>query len=161
VRAALLSAGVPYAVHRHADHPVPIDSPETFARVLGIDAARIARTLLVQARGTGRQGLVVCAAGRRMDAEAVGRWLGGARAELAPREALARRLGQPPRGVSPVGAGELPVCLDAGLTAHPTVLVGSGVAGVEVEIDPENLRRVCGAEVLPVTLGFTMETVSA
>jgi len=58
---------------------------------------------------------------------------------------LAEQLGYPPNGVSPIGAGELPVLMDEQVFAHQTITVGGGEAGVEVEVDPQALANMSAA----------------
>ena len=38
----------PITIHRHADLPVPIHSPDNFAKALGYEVERIAKTLLLR-----------------------------------------------------------------------------------------------------------------
>jgi prolyl-tRNA editing enzyme YbaK/EbsC (Cys-tRNA(Pro) deacylase) len=53
-------------------------------------------------------------------------------------------------GVSLVGA--TPVFMDERLLEQPTILIGAGVVGVEIEIAPADLRAITQADVLPLTL---------
>jgi len=146
VRAALRH--VPHRVHRHADLPGSIGGPADLAAALGYSAARVARTLLVRVPRTERYALVVAPADERTDLRAVASALAAPRVEIAPRDAPIRLLDYPPAGVSPLGVRGYPVFASEALQPHPTVLVGAGAAGVEVELTPADLLSVTGARVL-------------
>jgi Cys-tRNA(Pro)/Cys-tRNA(Cys) deacylase len=143
-RVAAALAGVPHTVHRHADQATPIRSPADFAAALGYPLARIAKTLLVQAGQGERYALVVAPVTVRLDLRRAAAVLDAPRLRLAPADAPVRLLGYPPTGVSPLGAPGYPVLVAAALLDHPTILVGAGVAGVEIEMSPTDLLAVTG-----------------
>ena len=151
---ALEAAGVPFVVRRHADHAAEIRAPADFAAALGYAPERIAKALLVRCRGPGDVfALVVVPAPARVDLAAVAGWMGCPRVELAGKQELAERLGYPPTGVSPLGARGVPVLMDRGLLEFPTVLVGGGAVGVEIELAPRHLREAAEAEVMVLVMG--------
>jgi len=140
-------------VHRHADLPAAIRSPRDFAAALGLELERVTKSLFFRCQGDeGRYGVVVLSVNRRLDMPRLAEALGCKRVELATREELTVQLGFSPGGVSPIGVGEVPVILDRDLMELPTVTVAAGEVAVEVEIAPELLRQITGAEVLPVSV---------
>lgn len=140
-------------VHRHADLPRRIDSPRDFAEALGYPLDRVTKSLFVRTRdGEARYGIAVCSVNRRLDLSRVAETMGCRRVELATPEELSAQLGFSPGGVSPIGAGEIPVFMDRDLLDLPTVTVAAGEVAVEVEIEPRLLRTITGATVLPLTL---------
>jgi Cys-tRNA(Pro)/Cys-tRNA(Cys) deacylase len=148
-RVAAALAGVAHRVRRHADHPGPIRSPADFAAALGYPLGRITKTLLVRVPRTERYAVVVVPVTTRVDLRRIAAELGAARVELAPADAPMRLLGYPPGAVSPLGVAGLPVFAGAALWTEPTVLVGGGAAGVEVELTPDDLLAASGAHRLP------------
>jgi len=141
VEQALRSAGVRYTVRRHADCAQPILRPDDFAAALGYDVGRIAKTVLVRTLDGATYACAVLSAHQRIDVKAVGGILGRSRVEMAPADEVLARTGYPRTGVSPLGLGEdIAVIVDEGLCGHPTVLVGAGEVGVEVELAPADLR---------------------
>lgn len=151
VEQALIENEVEYTVHRHADLPTEIRSPNDFAQALGYDIARITKTLFLRSQDGSRYAALVCSMDRRVDFKAVARIV-GARMEVASRDDLAARVGYPHNGVSPLGLdSDIQVLLDEGLRAQPTVLLGGGEVGVEVEVAPEDLRVASGGSFVPVT----------
>jgi Cys-tRNA(Pro)/Cys-tRNA(Cys) deacylase len=152
VRAALEGSESPdrVVIHRHADHPGPIDSAAAFARAIGYAPGRIAKTLLL-ARAGGEPtiaagGLVAACLGSpdRLSFAAAAGALGWSRCSQAPRGTLERELGHVPGGFSPLVSGVLPVLLDRRLAAWETVLVGAGRPGVDIELPPRLLLALSG-----------------
>jgi Cys-tRNA(Pro)/Cys-tRNA(Cys) deacylase len=69
-----------------------------------------------------------------------------ARFRMATKDEMGQALGLPAGCVSPLAARAVPVFLDAALRQYETLLVGGGRPGVEVEITPHDLARVCNGE---------------
>ena len=148
VSQALQTAGLPYRLQRHDRQPREIRSPFDMAEALGYPVERITKSLLVRTRdGETDHAVAVLSAARRADWSRLAAVLAARRIQMASREELERVLGYPALGVSPLGAAGLPVVLDRRLLDFETVLVGAGVAGVEVEVNTEDLRRVTTATV--------------
>lgn len=140
---ALADAGVAHRVHRHDDFDQPIRAPKDFAQALGVPLARISKTLFLRCRDSGRFFLVVCSMDKRADLRALATALGSGRLEMASLGELQRHVGYPPTSVAPIAVEGVPVFVDESLFAHPSVLVGSGVPRVEIELSPQDLARLC------------------
>lgn len=151
VESELQASGIPYKVRLHSDAPFPIRRPLDFARALGYDVVRITKTLLLRATDREEFCLVVLASDKNTDLAKVAQLLGVSRVQMAKAEELADVLGYPPTGVSPLGAGSIPVLIDMGIMGFPTVLVGGGEVGVEIEISPQALEEVTQGTVVPLT----------
>ncbi|HYO48747.1 MAG TPA: YbaK/EbsC family protein [Chloroflexia bacterium] len=150
VAETLMSAGLPYRVYRHADFPDPIRTPADFAHALGYEPGRIAKSLFFRCQPSGQYCILVCPSTMRADLRQLAQYIWCRRIQFAGSEELLASLDYPPTGVSPLGAGAVPVFMDEALMAFPTVLVGAGEAGVEIEIAPADLRLITGATVLDV-----------
>ncbi|HKP53051.1 MAG TPA: YbaK/EbsC family protein [Chloroflexia bacterium] len=148
VEAFLAKAGVAYRVHRHSDYPVAIGSPGDFARALGYESDRITKSLFFRCAPSGVYGFAVSAATRKVRLDRLAQHLECRRAYIASPEELSAVIGYPPAGVSPLGVANIPIFMDRALLGYPTVLVGAGVVGVEVELAPSDLQAITGAEVL-------------
>ncbi|HYZ15670.1 MAG TPA: YbaK/EbsC family protein [Candidatus Acidoferrum sp.] len=149
VRAALERTARPYLIHEHHRLAVTITSPVDMARALAIEPARIAKTLLlVEQGGARRYALLCCAWDARADLKAVASRFGYGRLEVASAQALADLLGYPRGGVSPLGAPpEIPLAIDVALYHFPSVLIGAGMSGVEIEMAASDLEEMTGAAV--------------
>ena len=142
-----------YRVHRHDELAAPIRSAADFAQQLGYDLARITKTLLVRSTGADSYAMVVSPMGRKINFLAVARLLGVKRVEVASCLDLAAHTGYPEKGVSPIGVEQLRVFLDETLFQFPTILVGAGEAGVEIELNPEDLEAITGGIRVPISAG--------
>jgi Cys-tRNA(Pro)/Cys-tRNA(Cys) deacylase len=138
-------------VHRHADHRVPINTPADFAAALGYTAERVLKAIFLKcslSNGAERFALAVCSTGRSLDLPSLTARMGGTSTRVARSEDLKALLGYPPKGVSPLGApAGVIVFVDENVLAHPTVLVGAGQVGVELELAPDDLVALSSAEV--------------
>lgn len=147
----LSAADVNYVLRSHSDAGRPIASPADFAKALGIAPDRIAKTVLLKTRPHGTFVRVTCSTQRPITLHILAEHLGVSRLSVASVDELRDRLGQPPMGVSPFAATDVPVIVDAALLDETTVLVGGGTVGVEVELSPRCLVHATSATVLAVT----------
>lgn len=143
IQAQLCGAGVPFRVHRHADLGT-ITGPNDVARALGISIERITKTLFVCDPG-GRTARVVLPMTGRLDVAAAGSALGLGRLTVADLSTLNNVLGYPPKGVSPLGVPRVPVAVAHSVLGFPSVLIGAGETGSEIELDPRHLLSLCNA----------------
>ncbi|MGH2516743.1 MAG: aminoacyl-tRNA deacylase [Ktedonobacterales bacterium] len=152
VSAALDAAQVAYTERRHADYPATIASPADFAAALGYAVERISKTLFLRASDQQAYAAVTCSVVKKLDLPALAAHFGWRRAQVASRDELLAATGYQPTGVSPLGIANCPVVLDAGLFDFPTILIGGGEVGVEIELTPAALQRAAHATVLSITL---------
>lgn len=152
VEQMLRAAGVPYRVYVHQDLHSLIRGPWDVAEALGCDLDRITKTLLLRALGDEKYCVVVVSANAQVNFVQLSAHLGVRRVRLARAEELAEVLGYPPAGVSPIGAGSMPVFMDERLFEFDTILTGSGNVGEELELAPEALRALTHAVMLPLRL---------
>ena len=113
---------------------------------LGIDAARVFKTIVVTVDG--RLGIAIVPADGEVDLKAVADALGGRKATIAPPADAERATGYVLGGISPVGTRRtLPTALDSSATGWPTIHVSAGRRGLEIELAPADLVRAAGARV--------------
>jgi Cys-tRNA(Pro)/Cys-tRNA(Cys) deacylase len=130
---------VEYKIQIHASFGVPIKSPADFARVLGYPIERIAKSVLLRGQSNQEFVLAVCSVNKKLNLPAIAARANSARLELATAGELLARIGYPATGVSPIGVDLMPIFFDEALLAYDTILIGGGVAGVEVEIAPRDV----------------------
>jgi Cys-tRNA(Pro)/Cys-tRNA(Cys) deacylase len=150
--ALLTRAGVPYALHPYPHDPRADSFGEEAAAALGVDPARIFKTLIAAVDGKLVCGVVPVA--RRLDLKALAGAVGGKRAELADPAAAARATGYVIGGISPIGQkSRLPVVIDTSAADWPTVFVSAGRRGLQVELAPADLLSATAARLAPVASG--------
>ena len=141
---ALAAAGVAFTVHTY-DHErgAPSYGLEA-ASALGIDPARVFKTLVASVDG--RLVVAVVPVAGSLDLKALAGAVGGKRAELADPALAERATGYVLGGISPLGQRKaLPTVIDDTALRHPSVFVSGGRRGLEVELDPAELVRLTGA----------------
>ena len=123
------------------------------AEALGVSPDRIVKSLVFIA---GEEPVLVIAAGpdrvdRRRLAEIFG--LPSGKVRLATPEAVLAATGYPVGGVPPVGhARPIKVYIDRRVAQAPTTVFGGGGAGrVLLEIEPAELIRLTGAQIIDLT----------
>jgi Cys-tRNA(Pro)/Cys-tRNA(Cys) deacylase len=148
----LAELGIDHTVRAHSELDRPIAGPSDFADALGYEPGRITKTLLTAAQSGNRFVVVVCPAPAPVDFRRVAAAAGTPRLELASSERLAAITDYPRAGVSPLGLPpDIAIVVDRALLDYPTVLIGGGVAAVEIEIAPAELVAATHAIVATVT----------
>jgi Cys-tRNA(Pro)/Cys-tRNA(Cys) deacylase len=141
---ALQRAGVPYRLHEYQHDPAAEAYGEEAAEKLGVDPARLYKTLVASVDGRLAVGMVPV--NRSLDLKALAAALGGKRAVLADVTEAERATGYVAGGISPLGQRKrLPTVLDASALAWDTVYVSAGRRGLQLELAPADLQRLCGA----------------
>ncbi len=117
---------------------------------LGIDAARVFKTIVVAVDG--RPGLAIVPADAEVDLKAVADALGGRKAVIAPPAEAERATGYVLGGISPLGTRRaLPTALDASAGGHATIHVSAGRRGLEIELAAEDLLALSRGVLAPIS----------
>jgi Cys-tRNA(Pro)/Cys-tRNA(Cys) deacylase len=133
----------------HTLHPYPHDPRadsygDEAATALGVEAARLFKTLIASIDGR-----LVCAVvpvSGRLDLKALAAAAGGKRAVLADAAAAQRATGYVLGGISPLGQKtRLPVVVDNSAEGFRSVFVSAGRRGLQVELAPGDLVRLTAA----------------
>ena len=141
---AAAAAGIAFTVHEYRHDPRAASYALEAVEALGLDAARVFKTLVVERDGE----LAVCVvpAAAQLDLRSLGK-----RAALAPTQRAERVTGYVAGGISPLGQRKvLPTLVDATAVDHDTVYVSAGRRGLEIELAPADLVALTRAEVRPL-----------
>ncbi|GIM92720.1 Cys-tRNA(Pro) deacylase [Paractinoplanes toevensis] len=133
----------------HTLHPYDVspDAPNygaLVAQALGIDAARVFKTLIAEVDG----GLVVAVVPvtGEVDLKALAAAAGGKRAAMADRAAAERSSGYVRGGISPLGQRKrLPTVVDSSALALDRMFISAGRRGLQVALAPAELIRLTDA----------------
>lgn len=129
---------------RTIDHGVSTATVREAAAALGVEDARIAKTLAL--RFGSRIVLVLAAGDTRLD-NAKAKAAFGDRPRMLPPEDTLTVTGHPVGGVCPFGlATPLPIYCDRSLQAFDTVFPAAGSLTSSVELSPDRLAQLVGAE---------------
>jgi Cys-tRNA(Pro)/Cys-tRNA(Cys) deacylase len=149
-------AGVVHEVHAY-DAPEPHGRARTdrpsygveAATALGVPPARIFKTLV--ATVDGRIVIAVVPVDTELDLKRLADACDGRRATLADPVQAERATGYVVGGISPLGTRRpLPVIIDASANEHETVFVSAGRRGLQLELAPADLVRLCSAHSAPI-----------
>lgn len=147
--ALLTRSKVRFTLHPYEHDPRSQAYGEEAAEALGVDPARIFKTLIATVEG--RLACAVVPVAARLDLKAFAAALGGKRAEIADPTAAARATGYVVGGISPLGQrSKLRVVVDDSAAGFATVYVSAGKRGLQVELAPDDLVRAAGATLAPI-----------
>lgn len=137
-------AGIAFDVHEYEHDPGAASYGMEAAEALGLDPARVFKTLVADLDGT----LTVCivpVAGE-LDLRSLGK-----RARMADTARAETTTGYVAGGISPLGQRRaLPTLVDESALEHATVFVSAGRRGLEIELAPGDLVALTKATVRPL-----------
>jgi Cys-tRNA(Pro)/Cys-tRNA(Cys) deacylase len=137
-------AGIEFSLHEYAHDPTADSYGLEAAERLGVDPARIFKTLVVSVDGELNVACVPVAA--QVDLKALGK-----RARMADRTQAERTTGYVQGGISPLGQRKkLPTHLDASAREHERIMVSAGRRGLQIELSPDDFVVLTDARVHPI-----------
>jgi Cys-tRNA(Pro)/Cys-tRNA(Cys) deacylase len=147
--AAVAKAGVAHQLH-HYDHDPRVSAfGLEAAEALGVEPARVCKTLVASVDDRLVVGIVPVTA--ELDLRALAAAVGGKRAAMADPVVAARTTGYVLGGISPIGQKKrLPTVVDESAVQWPTVFVSGGRRGLEIELAPADLVQLTSGAVAPI-----------
>jgi Cys-tRNA(Pro)/Cys-tRNA(Cys) deacylase len=147
--AVLIAAGVPFVLHPYMHDPSAASYGTEAAEVLGIDPARVFKTLVVEVEG--RLAVAVVPVSGSLDLKAFAAALDAKKASMADPRAAQRRTGYVLGGISPLGQRQpSPTVIDGSALALEAMLVSGGRRGLDIELAPADLIRLTSALTAPI-----------
>jgi Cys-tRNA(Pro)/Cys-tRNA(Cys) deacylase len=137
-------AGIRFSLHAYEHDPGAESYGHEAAETLGLDPARVFKTLVASIDGALAVACVPVAT--ELDLKALGK-----RARMADKTQAERATGYVSGGISPLGQRRrLPTHVDASALDHATIFVSAGRRGLQIELDPRDLVRLTEASVSPL-----------
>jgi Cys-tRNA(Pro)/Cys-tRNA(Cys) deacylase len=137
-------AKIEFALHEYQHDAGAASYGLEAAAKLGLDPAQVFKTLLAKVDGQLVVGVVPVACS--LDLKALAAALGGKRAVMAEVAEAERATGYVAGGISPLGQKRrLPTVIDHSALAYPRIHVSAGRRGLEIELAPQDLQRLCNA----------------
>lgn len=131
-------AGIRFTLHEYAHDPKAASYGLEAAEKLGLDPARVFKTLVVSVDG--ELTVVMVPVEAQVDLRALGK-----RAAMADPKLAERTTGYVTGGISPLGQRKrLPTILDESALAYETIHVSAGRRGLEIELAPADLLALTG-----------------
>lgn len=139
--AALTAAGIDHTLHPYEHDPRAESFGLEAATALGVEPARVFKTLMALLDGTLVVGVVPVSGS--LDLKALAKALGGAKAVMAPVADAERATGYVAGGISPIGQKRAHrTVVDDSALGFDTVFVSGGRRGLDVELAPDALVAV-------------------
>jgi len=143
-------AGIRFQVHEYAHDPAAESFGREAAEKLGVDPARVFKTLVAEV-GPRDLAVAVVPVLQHLDLKLLAKALGAKKAAMAEVKAAERATGYVVGGVSPLGQKRrLPTVIDASAEAHATIFVSGGRRGLDIELAPHDLAALTGAAFAPL-----------
>ena len=150
---AASAAGVSVRLHEYLHDPAKTRYGIEAAEALGLDPARVFKTLLVQQNGDMRRlAVAVVPVTGQLNLKSMATACAAKRVEMADPVLAERITGYVVGGISPLGQKRrLPTVVDVSASGFDTVFVSGGRRGLDIEIAPADLIRLCRATSAAIT----------
>ena len=146
---ALERARIPFTLHSYEHDPRSDSYGLEASEALGIEPARVFKTLITEVDGSLVTAVVPVAG--ELDLKALAAAVGGKKAAMATVEAAERATGYVAGGISPVGQRKrLPAVVDSSALSFETVFCSAGRRGLEISLAPADLVRAAQATVAAI-----------
>src|ERR1043166_7685460 len=147
---ALEKAGIAFSLHEYDYDPGERGVGAQAAQALGIEPARLLKTLMVRAGGASL--CVLVSTDRNVNLKRLAAATGAKNAALLEPAVAERATGYHVGGISPFGQKKRArTLLDAAAAGFASVFVNGGRRGLEIEVRPADLVRVLDAEAMDLT----------
>jgi Cys-tRNA(Pro)/Cys-tRNA(Cys) deacylase len=139
---------VPFTPHPYAHDEGAASFGLEAAEKLGVDRARVFKTLVARLDARGDLVVAVVPVAGHLSLKALASAAKGKKAELAEPAAAERATGYVVGGISPLGMRKrLATFVDASAMGFETVYFSAGRRGLQIEVAPADLVRAAGATV--------------
>lgn len=143
---ALQRLGIDMQLHSYDFDPGDAGIGEQAATALGIEPARLFKTLIVMIDGK-RPAIALTPVAAETRLKTLAATLGGKRATMAKPVDAERLTGYVKGGISPFGQRqELDVVIDHSVRSHETIYVNGGRRGLQIELSPDDLIKALNAK---------------
>jgi len=139
-------AGIDFKIHEYSHDSNASSYGEEAAALLGIETSRVFKTLLV-ASNENKLAVAIVPVNGQLGLKATAKALGAKKVAMANPNEAEKATGYVLGGISPLGQKKrLPFIIDKSINNFETVFVSGGRRGLEIELSPIDLIRLCSAK---------------
>ena len=131
-----------HKVHQYLHEPASESYGLEAAEKMGVPEGQVFKTLVVRLN-TKELVVGVVPVSSMLSMKLIARAAGAKKAEMAPQSEVERSTGHVLGGVSPLGQKKsLKTIIDSSAINHSTIYVSAGRRGLEIELSPNDLKRL-------------------
>jgi Cys-tRNA(Pro)/Cys-tRNA(Cys) deacylase len=149
---AARKAKIAHQVHEYDHDPASDSYGVEAAEKLGLPESRVFKTLVVSLDNRALA-VGVVPVSSMLNMKAMAKAVGAKKAAMAQPADVERATGYVLGGVSPLGQKKrLKTIIDASAQSFPTIYVSAGRRGLQIELNPEDLKQLAGGSFAEVSL---------
>ncbi|MEB8431451.1 Cys-tRNA(Pro) deacylase [Cocleimonas sp. KMM 6892] len=144
---AAKKAGIQYTLHEYSHDSQASSYGEEAANLLDISPNRVFKTLLIASTDSNQLAVAIVPVSNQLNLKSAAKALGFKKASMADPAEAEKATGYILGGISPLGQKKrLPFVLDETATGFGTIYVSAGKRGLEIELAPGDLIKLCNAK---------------